>query len=105
MRVIIGLGTALFLMLVAPSDAAAHSRSAFVFGLNVPLFYGPPAYYSPYYAPPAVYYQPPVYYAPPPAVVTAPDCRPVTGRGETTGYVYEGIACRQPDGSWRVTPR
>ena len=105
MRITIGLGTALLLLVGAAPDAAAHTHSAFVFGLNVPLFYGPPAYYYPYYAPPAAYYPPPVYYAPTPAVAAPPDCRPVTGRGESTGYVYEGIACRQPDGSWRVTPR
>ena len=96
------------LTILAPGDAAAHSKSRFFFGVTLgPFWYGPPAYYGPapyYYGPPVVYYPPPPMYYPP-AVASGADCRPVQGRGEETGRIYEGIACRQPDGTWRVTPR
>jgi len=105
MRIVRILAALMALILVAPGEAAAHGKSRFFFGVTLgPIWYGPPTYY---YGPPVAYYPPPppVYYPPAPAVVYSPDCRPVQGRGEETGRIYEGIACRQPDGSWRVTPR
>ena len=96
-------------IMLAPVDVVAHSKSHVFFGVTLgPFWYGPPAYY---YAPPAYYYPPPVAYYPPPPVYYPPasvygaDCRPIQGRGEETGRIYDGIACRQPDGTWRVTPR
>jgi hypothetical protein len=108
------LGSGIFL---AP---AAEARGFVGFSLGVPLG-GPayPAYYpSPYYyaPPPPVYYAPPpVAYAPPPvAYAPAPayapsgpsqdNCREyqssatIDGRPQPT----HGVACRQPDGSWRI---
>ncbi len=87
--------------------------------------YYAPAYYAPapvYYAPaPAYYAPPPVYYAPARAAYAAPPSRPpaVASLGYDTSYCREGTwqgviggtyqqiygtACRQPDGSWRISP-
>ncbi len=92
--VIVAVGTA--------ATAEAHSRSHVFLGFHFgPWLYGPPAYA---YPPPVVYYPPPVYAYPAPAIVTTPECRVIEGRGETTGNIYRGTACRQPDGTWRVFP-
>lgn len=83
--------------------------------------YYAPAYYAPapvYYAPTPVYYAPaPVYYAPARVSYAAPPVVP--SRGYDTSYCREGTwegviagayqqvygtACRQPDGSWHITP-
>jgi hypothetical protein len=99
--------------------APAEARGFVGFSLGVPLggpaypAYYPPPYYAPpppvYYAPPPAYYAPPpLAYAPPPAYAPAgpsqENCREyqsaatIDGRPQPT----HGLACRQPDGSWRI---
>jgi len=68
-------------------------------------FYAPPP--PPvYYAPPPVYYAPPppVYYTPPPAVVQAvPSGSCTSGQWrQQDGSIVNGVACQQPDGTWRL---
>jgi hypothetical protein len=61
----------------------------------------PPVYY---YPPPAVYYaSPPVVVAPPaPTVVqAAPTCTSGQWR-QQDGSVVNGVACRQPNGTWQL---
>jgi hypothetical protein len=67
----------------------------------------PPVVYAPppvAYAPPAGYVAPPGYVSPPVAAPAAQDCREyqsqttIDGRPQPT----TGMACRQPDGSWRI---
>jgi hypothetical protein len=90
----------------ARADWHHHHGGTHVFlGFN----FGPPAYYTPYpsyyYYPPAVYYPPPVYYVPPPAppvvVQNAPSCTSGQWR-QPDGSIVNGVACQQPDGSWRL---
>jgi hypothetical protein len=75
-------------------------------------YYRPPPGY--YYAPPAYGYAPPQQYyvaaprpaAPylPPAAYDRSYCREFTGRVTIEGreVTSHGIACRQPDGTWRI---
>lgn len=89
------------------AQSPATARTFVSLHVGVPLYAGPPAYYyGPYYAPyayapaPVYYPPPPVYYAPP--VMAAPNCS--TGRWrQTDGSIVSGIACLQPDGTWRLT--
>ncbi|HLI12939.1 MAG TPA: hypothetical protein VKY65_15205 [Alphaproteobacteria bacterium] len=66
------------------------------------------------YPPPPVYYYPPpppYYYAPPPPVVVAPP-PPVIVQGgpsctsgkwrQEDGSIVNGVACLQPDGTWKL---
>lgn len=83
-----------------------------------PVYYQQPVYYHPapvYYQPAPVYYEPSpprvVYYqpAPPPPPAVSYDsvyCREGTWQGVIGGTYQQiyGTACRQPDGSWRITP-
>jgi hypothetical protein len=80
-------------------------------GLGYP-YYGYGAYYPYYYGPAA--YAAPVAYAPPagaaPAAAPAPagydqsNCRPYQTTVQVGGKptTATGLACRQPDGSWRI---
>jgi hypothetical protein len=105
-------------LLVSP---AADARGFVGFSLGVPLagpaypaYYPPPAYYYPppppvYYGPPPLAYAPPpVSYAPPPPAYapTAPSstCHEYRSMVTIDGRPQQtyGIACRQPDGSWRI---
>ena len=97
-------------LLASPAYADHHCwrcRSDVVIGLG---FYAPPPVY---YAPPPVYYAPaPAYYypAPPPMVVEpAPmivqQYRPTCENGDwrqDDGSIVSGIACLQPNGTWRL---
>jgi hypothetical protein len=71
------------------------------------VYAAPPVVYAPppvAYAPPAGYVAPPGYVSPPVAAPAAQDCREyqsqttIDGRPQPT----TGMACRQPDGSWRI---
>ena len=110
----IGRGAALALALVVGSLALAAPAQAYWrgggccwggphFGIGIDLFPPPPVYY---YPPPPVYYPPPpVVYAPPPAPVvvqSAPTCTSGQWR-QQDGSIVNGVACRQPDGTWRLS--
>jgi hypothetical protein len=113
---------------LALAPTAAQARVHVGIGIGVPLFgpgyYAAPyPYYAPYYpapypAPPAYYAAPPAYYAPPPAYYAPPPagaapaavapssstCREYSSTqiiGGSPQQVF-GIACQQPDGSWRI---
>jgi hypothetical protein len=102
------------IFLAAP---AAEARGFVGLSLGLPLgpaypaYYPPPAYYYPpppvYYGPPPVAYAPPpVAYAPPPAQATAArdTCREYQSTATIDGRPQQtyGLACRQPDGTWRI---
>lgn len=81
--------------------ASAEARTFVGIHVGVPLYAGPPAYYYPpyYYYPAPVYYAPrPVYYVPAPV---APNCSSGRWR-QADGSIVNGVACLQPDGSWRL---
>jgi hypothetical protein len=70
-------------------------------------YYPPPAYYGPpagYYEPPPVAYAPPPAYAPPSAPASSDGCREYQSTATIDGRPQQthGIACRQPDGTWRI---
>ncbi len=87
--VLLGVGTALALVVVSVTDASACSRRGRVCGAYAPA----PVYQ---YAPP-----PPVYRAPPPAAYYAPPngpvgygyARPAYGYGTAAGYGYRNCDC------------
>ncbi len=105
-RAVVGALGALALALgvsLLPSPAAAdwhHGGSHVVIGLG---FYAPPPVY---YAPaPAYYYPapPPVVVEPAPVIVQQyqPTCQNGDWRQED-GSIVSGIACLQPDGTWKL---
>lgn len=130
-RVGCAFGVALAAMLAIPgaADAGGGRTSVYVGVGPVWPAYPPPRHHY-YYPPPPVYVAPPppvVYYepAPPPAVVfTQPPPAPVTVNPAGPAYAArngqlcreyqttlmiggvpqpsQGIACRQPDGTWRM---
>jgi hypothetical protein len=100
----VGLAFVASLAIVGVTPASARTSTFLSFSVGLPLYAGPPAY-GPYYAPPYYYAPAPVYYAPPPVVVTpapvAPACRSGLWR-QTDGSVVNGVACFQPNGTWRL---
>lgn len=92
---------------VACGGGAAVARSGLI-GLGFGPWWGPPDAY----APPAYAYPPPIYAVPPPpptaSLRAAPDplggCRELESTVIVDGQtrVARGLACPQPDGSWRV---
>jgi hypothetical protein len=93
----------------------AQARTFVSVGVGLPLFgFAPPPVV---YAPPPVYYAPPpVYYTPAPTAVPAPaayapaptpatqNCRQYQTTIQVNGQPQQsyGIACQQPDGTWRI---
>jgi hypothetical protein len=106
------LGAGIFLAPPAEARGFVGFSLGVPFGPAYPAYYPPPYYYAPppvYYAPPPVAYSsPPVAYAPPPAYAPSGpsqnNCREyqatatIDGRPQPT----HGLACLQPDGSWRI---
>ena len=98
---------ALVMTMAIASVSSATARTCVSLHVGIPLYAGPPAYYyGPYYAPYAyapapIYYNspPPEYYAPP--AVAVPNCSNGRWR-QTDGSIVSGIACLQPDGTWRL---
>ena len=108
------------LMAAGPAEARGGGGHVFVgfgcCGFGYPYYAGYPAYYpAPYYPAPA-YYAPPAYppapgYPPTPGygpaaapAQPASDCRNVKTTTTIDGVkrALNGVACRQPDGSWAL---
>jgi hypothetical protein len=115
---------------VSTMASPAAARSSFRFSLFVPLYAGPPAFYSPpaFFPAPVYSYPPPVYFVPaPPVFAPVPRFAPAppifaprvfapaprfaprfvsrcsTGRWRrSNGSVVFGTACRRPNGTWRL---
>jgi hypothetical protein len=99
------------LLPAAPAQARGFVGLSLGLPLGGPAYY--PAYYPPayYYGPPPAYYAPPpVAYAPPPTAYAQPPapagdgCREYQSTATIDGRptATHGVACRQPDGSWRI---
>jgi hypothetical protein len=108
------LGALAFAAVIALGSAPSMARVWVGVGIGPywgPGYYAPPPPYY-YYPPPAYYPPPPTYYAPPPvaaapppaapaAVQTAPACNQGQWR-QADGSVVSGVACQQPDGTWKL---
>jgi len=96
-------------VLFGAGTSPASARVWVGVGLGFPVYappvyyYPPPYYYSPYYyPPPVVYAPPPAVYAPPaPVVQSATSCTNGKWR-QQDGSVVNGVACLQPDGTWKL---
>lgn len=89
------------------SPAQARTRVFLGFHFGAPLYY--PYYYHPYpywaynsyyYSYDPYYYAPPVVVTPAPVVVQQPCTNGVWRFSD--GTEVSGVACRQPDGTWRM---